>query len=211
MSHRRLIIIATVLAVLASLFALPNSGARAQSDGLDIEAILNDPDAPVAGNPQGDVTIVAFLDYNCPFCKKTAADLQRFVATDGKVRLVYKDWPILTKASVYGARLALAAKYQGKYDVVHAALMRIRGRGTSEESMLAAVKSSGVDMNALQNDLDAHAADIAAILKRNMGQANALGLQGTPVYLIGPFKIASALDYNGFEKAVSEFRARIAK
>jgi protein-disulfide isomerase len=211
MSHRRLILIATVLAVLAALFALPNSGARAQSDGLDIEAILNDPDAPVAGNPQGDVTIVAFLDYNCPFCKKTAADLQRFVATDGKVRLVYKDWPILTKASVYGARLALAAKYQGKYDVVHAALMRIRGRGTSEESMLAAVKSSGVDMNTLQNDLDAHAADIAAILKRNMGQANALGLQGTPVYLIGPFKIAAALDYNGFEKAVSEFRARIAK
>ncbi len=111
--------------------------AAAKSGKVDIEQILNDPDAPVGGNPDGNVTIVAFLDYNCPYCKGTAPDLKRFVSTDGKIRLVYKDWPILAVSSVYGARLALAAKYQGKYETAHDALMGIHGQKTTEEAMRA--------------------------------------------------------------------------
>ena len=185
--------------------------AGAQSSDIDIEAILDDPDAPVAGNPDGDVTIVAFFDYNCPFCKKTASDLKRFVSNDGKVRLVYKDWRILTKASVYGAQLALTAKYQDKYEAAHAALIGIHGQKLSEASVPIAVRAAGVDMTALQNDLNAHDADAGGLLRRNLRQAQTLGLQGTPVYLIGPYKVAAALDYDGFELAVANFRAQIAK
>jgi protein-disulfide isomerase len=178
---------------------------------IDVEAILNDPEAPVGGNADGNVTIVAFLDYNCPYCRKTAADLERFVTTDGKTRLVYKDWPILAVSSVYGARLALGAKYQGRYRASHAALMALRGPAASEDAMRDAVKSAGLDMARLDSDLAAHDKAIGALIKRNDAQAKALGLAGTPSYLIGPFLVASALDYDGFGEAVRSFRERIGK
>ncbi len=175
------------------------------------EMILNDPAAPVSGNPQGDVTIVAFFDYNCPFCKKGSADLERFVKDDGNVRLVYKDWPILSEASTYGARAALAAKYQGKYDVVHTALMTIPGRRISEEEMRKAIAATDVDMARLDADMASHAAAIETILDRNLAQADGLGLQGTPVYLIGSFMLPAALDYAAFQKLVAETRDAKAK
>ncbi|WP_244546582.1 DsbA family protein [Bosea sp. OK403] len=174
---------------------------------VDSDAILNDPEAPTAGNPKGDVTIVAFLDYNCPFCKKSAPDLDRIVKTDGKIRLVYKDWPILTEASVYGAQLAVAAHYQGQYDAVHHALMGIPGMRISKERMLEAVKASGVDMVRLQADLGARADAITALLRRNLAQADSIGLQGTPAYLVGPFR-TSTLDYAGFKQIVADARAK---
>lgn len=177
------------------------------SQGVDVDAILRDPAAPTAGNPNGDVTVVAFLDYNCPYCKKAAPDLERAVKEDGGIRLVYKDWPILTEASVYGAQMALAAKYQGGYDKAHHALMAIPGRGVSKEQMAAAVRATGVDIDRLNADLNTHAGDISALLRRNLAQAESIGLQGTPTYLIGPFR-TSTLDYAGFKEAFAEARRR---
>lgn len=202
MKRREFLILAAAAPLAAS--GLPG---RAFAQDVDVKAILHDPDAPEAGNPKGDVTIVAFIDYNCPFCKKSAPDLDHIVKEDGKVRLVYKDWPILTEASVYGAQLALAANYQGKYDLVHHALMAIPGRQIPKEKMLEAVKASGVDVSRLQSDLQANAVRITALLQRNVDQANALGLQGTPTYLIGPFR-TSTLDYDGFKEALVEARRR---
>ncbi|WP_244483339.1 DsbA family protein [Mesorhizobium sp. 1M-11] len=190
----------------ATLF-IAAAGQRALAQDVDVKAILHDPEAPEAGNPKGDVTIVNFTDYNCPFCKKAEPDLNRIVKQDGKVRLVYKDWPILSEASVYGAQLALAAKYQGRYDLVHHALMSIPGKRIPKPKMLEAVKNSGVDMNRLNADLKAHSASISALLQRNLDQATALGLQGTPTYLIGPFR-TMALDYAGFKEALAEARRR---
>ncbi len=203
MNRRSLLRLAALGAGLALYAAAP---ARAEDAKIDVNAILNDPAAPVGGNPKGDVTIVAFLDYNCPFCKKATPELEKLVKTDGHIRLVYKDWPILTEASVYGAHLALAAKYQGKYERVHNALMAVPGRGNGDDVMLAAVKNSGVDMDRLNADLKAHDADISALIKRNVEQAQALGLEGTPVFLIGPFKVAAALDYSDFKKVVARVR-----
>lgn len=193
------------LAGLLAAGALTGTPLRAQ--GVDVEAILRDPAAPTAGNPSGDVTVVAFLDYNCPFCKKAAPDLERAVREDGRIRLVYKDWPILSEASVYGAQLALAAAYQGGYAKVHHALMAIPGRRVSKEQMGAAVRASGVDIDRVNADLKAHAGDITALLRRNLAQAESLGLQGTPAYLIGPFR-TSTLDYAGFKEAFAEARRR---
>jgi len=196
-----------ILAASPMLSFAPYLSTKAAAQNVDVKAVLHDPDAPEGGNPKGDVTIVAFTDYNCPYCKKSAPDLKRIVAEDGKVRLVYKDWPILTKASVYGARLALAAKYQGKYETVHDALMGIPGKQIPDAKMLEAVKASGVDMARLNADLKKHNDEIAALLKRNIDQADALGMQGTPTYLIGPFR-TSTLDYGGFKQALAEARRR---
>lgn len=186
------------------------SSLRAAED-LSKEMILNDPAAPVAGNPSGDVTIVAFLDYNCPFCKTAAPDLERAVKTDGRVRLVYKDWPILTEASKYGARAALAAKYQGKYQEVHNALMAIPGRKITEDQMRKAIAASAVDIAQMEKDVKAHEAEIDAVLDRNLAQADGLGLQGTPVFLIGSFMVPSVLSYEEFQKVIAEARLKVAK
>lgn len=185
---------------------LPGLAAAQSAPQIDVEAILNDPEAPVSGNPKGDVTIVAFLDYNCPFCKKSAPDLARVVKEDGKIRLVYKDWPVIAETSVYAAQLALAAAYQDGYQRAHDALMATKGR-LSKEQISAALKGAGLDLTRLQADLDANGEKILALLKRNMAQADSLGLQGTPTYLVGPFR-TSTLDYKGFKQVVADARGK---
>ncbi len=205
MRRRRFLNLAALSLLPASLMAAGFGPARAQGQSVDVDAILHDPDAPATGNPKGDVTIVAFLDYNCPYCKKSAPALARVVKEDGRIRLVFKDWPILTKASVYGAQLALAAQYQGNYLEVHHALMAIPGRQIPEEQMLKAIQATSVDLDRLMSDARDRIADIAALLKRNTAQANSLGLQGTPTYLVGPL-LASTLDDASFKRAVAEAR-----
>jgi protein-disulfide isomerase len=189
----------------AAAFCLTRaSDTRAQEITLD--SIVNDPDAPVAGNPKGDVVIVAFLDYNCQYCKKSAPDLDGIVKTDGGVKLVYKDCPVLTEASVFGARMALAAKYQGAYELVHATLMRVPGKRNPQSYMEDAVATSGVDMERLKADLETHGPEIDALIKRNLAQAQALGFEGVPNFLIGPCKANGAIDYETFKLAVAQAR-----
>lgn len=197
----------TFLAGATATLALALGAAPALAAKVTLDDVLHDPAAPEGGNPKGDLTLVAFTDYNCPFCKKAEPDLDRAVREDGNIRLVYKDWPILTQASVYGARMALAARYQGAYERAHHALMSITGRGVSQDDMEKAIAAAGIDMQRLAADLEARKQDITALLARNMDQADALGLQGTPAYLIGPL-LASTLDYDGFREAIAEARRK---
>ncbi|MCX7320685.1 MAG: DsbA family protein, partial [Hyphomicrobiales bacterium] len=118
---------------------------------------------------------------------------------------------ILTKASVYGAKMALAAKYQGKYDAVHAALMAIPGPKIPEQQMLVAIQNSGVDMQKLDDDLKTHGDEINETLKKHLAQADSLELQGTPAYIVGRFRVTSALTYAQFKQAVSDARAQAKK
>lgn len=191
---------------LAALF-LAAAPAFAQSD-VSREMIVGDPAAPVGGDPKGDVTIVAYLDYNCPYCKRSAPALDKLVRTDGKVRLVYKEWPILSESSVVGAKLALAAKHQGKYEAAHKALMGLVGAKIPVDKMTAALTSAGIDMARLKADAAAHNDEISAALKRNDAQARGMQFRGTPVYLIGPLLVAAPLDYDGFKDAVAQARER---
>ena len=113
MNRRRLLRLAASFAALASPAAFTVPRSLAAAGAIDVEAILDDPATPVAGDPAGDVTIVAFMDYAS--CRAEVVARPRTVRRQGRQnRLVYKDWPLLTDASVAGARLALAAKYQGK-------------------------------------------------------------------------------------------------
>lgn len=204
---RRALLRSAASVSLAALFTAPLAKVdRSAAQPLDVEALLFDPDAPTGGNPKGDVTIVTFFDYNCGYCKKASPALEKLVADDGNIRLVYKDWPILAETSVVGAQMALAAKYQGKYEAAHKALMELRG--LSSANMGAALRAAGVDTAKLSADLKGKGPEIAALLKRNLDQANALELPGTPVYLIGPYKVAAALDYEGFKNVVHDARER---
>lgn len=170
------------------------------------EVILNDPAAPVGGNPEGDVTIVSFTDYNCPYCKKVAPVLARVVKEDGKIRHVYKDWPVIRPTSIDGAQLVLAAHRQGRYEQAHTALMGIPGSGIERERMREALRQAGMDMDRLDRDLAEKRDEIDSLIQRNMAQGDALGLTGTPSFLIGPFRM-SMLDYDGFRQVISDARA----
>lgn len=198
------------LALLAAM-SFSSGGVFAQSaKDVSREMILNDPAAPVGGNPKGDLTIVAYVDYNCPYCKETAVTLDRVAREDGKIRIVYKDWPILRPSSIDGAMMALAAQYQGKYERAHHALMGIKGRDTTKDQMRQALKAAGIDMKRLDADLKKNRSAINTLIKRNMAQGDALGFPGTPSFLVGPYR-ASTLDYKNFKLIIADARAKQAE
>lgn len=195
----------TLLSGLATL-AIAGAAPRAFADDTSLDMILRDPQAPVGGNPKGDLTIVSFFDYNCPYCKKTVEPLRNVLKSDGKIRLVYKDWPILFPTSIFGAKLALAAKYQNRYQEAHDALMSVPGGRVPEEKMRAALQNAKLDFAKLETDARAKNVEITALIRRNNAQAEGLGLQGTPVFLVGKFLVAAALDEKDFREVVADAR-----
>ncbi|PSC02492.1 disulfide bond formation protein DsbA [Alsobacter soli] len=177
---------------------------------VDDHAIYHDPDAPELGNPKGDVTIVEFFDYQCPYCRKLHPDLMRLVQEDGRIRLVLKDWPILSPFSKVAAKVALAAKYQGKHAAAHAALMAIPGR-LDQQKIDAAAASAELDAARLNADAQAHKDEIEALLARTNQIAESIDLTGTPALIIGPFLAPGGMSYDNLKKAVAQARATQAK
>lgn len=176
------------------------------SDDVLIETrVLRDPEIPVAGNVHGDITIVEYLDYNCSYCRKLAPDLAQAVRDDGKVRLIFKDWPILGPVSVYASRLALASKYQGKFVVAHEALIGASSRLT-EPRIRELLVDAKIDVDRALKDMVVNAGAIDVILKRNNDQAIAFGFNGTPAFIIGKFRVPGVLTATQFGQAIADAR-----
>jgi protein-disulfide isomerase len=199
----------TVGAVFATDVHQPKAQA-ANQDSLSTENILHDPSLPTLGNPKGDITIVEYFDYRCPYCKKVNPVLQKIVKEDGHIRLVFKDWPVFGDVSVFAARLALAAKYQNKYPEAHEALISSPDKLT-EANVRAQLAQAGVDVERAQSDLAAHSKEIDALLARNHEQALALEFQGTPAFIIGKFRVPGVLDEANFKQAIADSRAAVKK
>jgi protein-disulfide isomerase len=176
---------------------------------LNEAAVLRDPEIPVAGNPQGDITIVEFSDFQCPYCRKVAPDLRALVQEDGKIKMVFKDWPVLGGASIYAARLVLACKFQDKYVAAHEALIGLTSRLTDDKSR-DALAQAGIDVDRATGDLAAHARIIDSILARNDAQAKAFGFRGTPSYIVGKFRVPGVLTKDQFALAVADARKAMA-
>jgi protein-disulfide isomerase len=191
-----------------ALLAGSIGSARAVTDNDDVlteAAVLRDPAAPMMGNRDGDITIVEWSDYQCPYCRRVEPELRQIVQDDGKVRLVLKDWPILGPVSVTAARMALAAKLQDKYDAAHEAMMGVNSKLT-EPRINELLAGAGVDMDRLKRDLAGRAGDIDAILKRNNDQAEAFGFRGTPSFIVGKFRVPGALTMAEFEQVIADAR-----
>ncbi|MEO1961108.1 MAG: DsbA family protein, partial [Paracoccus sp. (in: a-proteobacteria)] len=157
---------------------------QAQSDVLTNQRDLleRDPNAPVLGNPDGDVTVVEFFDYNSPYCRRAMAEVEGLVEDDENVRLVYREWPILGEGSVFAARAALASREQGKYEEFHLALMGMQGRA-EEASVMRIAEEIGLDVEKLRADMAAPEVDEHIATSRRLTQA--LGFNGTPSFVIG--------------------------
>jgi protein-disulfide isomerase len=200
-------------AVMLGVDIAPGS-ALGQSDASDNvlteSSVLRDPDIPVAGNADGDITIVEYFDYNCPYCRKVEPELRQVVQDDGKVRLVYKDWPVLGPVSVIAAKMALATKYQDKYVAAHDALMGTASKLT-EARIRELLAGAGIDVDRAAKDLETNAKAIDAILARNNDQATAFGFRGTPAFIIGKFRVPGALTMAQFDQAIADARKAAAK
>lgn len=148
-------------------------------------------ESPVAGNADGDITVTEFFDYNCGFCKRSFPEVAKLISSDGKVRVMLKEFPILSKGSEEAARVALAARLQGKYWEVHKALLENRGQN-NEETALHFAEKLGLDMAKLKADMTSPA--VTDELKNSKELATKLGINGTPHFLVGDKTIAGAPD-----------------
>lgn len=177
-----------------------------QRDDVLTEAlVLRDPEIPVAGNATGDITIVEYFDYQCPYCRKLEPELRQVVHDDGKVRLVLKDWPILGPVSVTASRMALASKYQDKFIQAHDALIGVNSKLT-EARIRELLAGASIDVDRLDRDLASHATEINAILVRNNDQATAFDFRGTPSFIIGKFRVPGVLTMAQFGQAIADAR-----
>lgn len=166
------------------------------------EEIFRSPTSFVAGNPQGDVSVVAFLDYNCPYCRQGAPELARLLETDGKVRLVLKELPVLGKDSEQVARIALAAAAQGKYFELHQRLFAESGRATKAKALRIA-SELGLDVGRLELDDPT----ITAALLENTRLARDIGVRGVPFYLVGDRVLGEGNDlYGQLSQKVADIR-----
>jgi protein-disulfide isomerase len=198
--------IATLLVLAAAVLPLRIHAEDDAPDILSEARVLRDPDIPALGNAAGDITIVEYFDYQCPYCRKISPELAKVVHDDSHVRLVLKDWPIFGDVSIYAARLALATKYQDKFGEAHEALISLHEK-LSEDKVDAALTSAGIDVARAKIDLAANETAIDGILARNHEQALGLGFNGTPAFIIGHFRVPGAPNAKAFKQAIADARA----
>ena len=173
----------------------------ANSVRLEIES---DPNAPNLGNPEGDVTVVEFFDYNCPYCRSAGQTVQALLEADANVRVIYREWPILGDDSVIAARAALAAREQGKYEAFHWALMSGDGRVT-EAVIFKVARDLGMDVAQLEADMVSPAVEAHIALSNALAQQ--LGFTGTPAFIVGNKTAPGMLSLDEITTLVVEARA----
>jgi protein-disulfide isomerase len=189
----------------ATLLAAGGRPAWAEAGEPSEAAVLRDPDVPVAGKVDGDISIVEWFDYQCPYCRKLEPELRQVVQDDGKVRLVLKDWPILGPVSVVAARTALACNFQDKYHQAHDAMLGVNSKLT-EPRIAEILAAAGIDVDRARRDLDTQAKAIDAILARNNEQAEGLGFNGTPSFIVGKFRVPGVLTMEQFGQVIADAR-----
>lgn len=204
-SRREALGLLGVSAALLGATALSRPALAADDEVLTEALVLRDPEIPAAGNVDGDITIVEWFDYNCPYCRKIDPELRQVIQDDGKVRLVLKDWPILGPVSKVASRMALAAKYQDKFMAAHEAMIGVASKLT-EPRIGELLSGAGIDMDRLKRDLETNAKAIDGILVRNNDQALAFGFKGTPSFIVGKFRVPGVLTMAEFEMVIADAR-----
>lgn len=167
--------------------------------------IFDDPETPIGGNPKGDVTLVEFFDYRCPYCKQVQPRLEQLLAGDHELRIAYKEFPILGAVSVTAARAALAAQRQGKYEAFHNAMMAASGQIT-DDTVYQVAGSVGLDVDRLKRDMAAP--QIEAALKANHSLAEVLDITGTPGFVIGNQIVPGAIELSSLKGLVAQARRK---
>ena len=197
-------------AILADPQVIPDAINRLQQ--IEVEKLLASNreaiETPFAGAWTGaedaDVVLVEFFDYNCPYCRQSIADVDRLLAEDPKLKVVFRDLPVLGPDSERFARASLSAAEQGRYRRFYADVFAGQG-GLTQERLIRHVRAAGLDEAKVASDLGSKA--IAAEVQKNLDLGRALGLTGTPSYVVGNRILSGAVGYDELKKAVAEARA----
>jgi protein-disulfide isomerase len=171
-------------------------------------AIFSSPRQVNLGNPQGDVTVVEFFDYNCGYCKRAMTDMMELMKGDGKIKFVLKEFPVLGESSVHAAQVAAAVRMQDKtggkkYLEFHQKLLTGRGQ-VDKTRALAAAKEIGMDVARIEKDIAGD--EVKATLEESFKLAEALGLNGTPSYVVGTDVVIGAVGLNTLKEKVNSAR-----
>ena len=171
------------------------------------ETIFNSPRGVVLGNKDGDVTFVEFFDYNCGYCKRAMADMLDLMKTDPKLKVVLKEFPVLSQGSVEAAQVAVAVRMQDpggkKYLDFHQKLLGGRGAADKARAM-AAAKDAGLDTARIEKDLASP--EVRATIEENFKLAEAMGMNGTPSYVIGKQVVIGAVGLENLKEKISTAR-----
>jgi protein-disulfide isomerase len=169
------------------------------------QQVFDDPQSPTAGNPKGDVTLVEFFDYRCPYCKQVEPSLEKLLTDDKQLRFVYKEFPVLGPDSDLAAHAALAAKLQGKYDAFHRAMMATPGH--PDEAVIFKVAASvGLDVDRLKQDIKSP--DIDKQIKANLDLGNTLDIDGTPAFIVGSTIVPGAISLDQLKQLIATARGK---
>jgi protein-disulfide isomerase len=173
------------------------------------EALFNSPRQVTLGNPQGDVTFVEFFDYNCGYCKRALNDMTVLMGKDAKLKVVLKEFPVLGPSSVEAAQVGVAVRMQDKsgkkYLEFHQKMLTGRGQADKARA-LAVAKEIGLDMARIEKDLKSD--EIAATLQESAKLAEALGLNGTPSYVIGNDVVIGAVGLTALGQKIEAARTQ---
>jgi protein-disulfide isomerase len=170
-----------------------------------VMAVRNDDGDPVMGNPNGSLTVYEFSDYNCGYCKRMFAPIMQMLAKNGDVRMVIKEFPILSQSSVTAAKAGIAAQKQGKFKSFHTEMMTYRGQ-INDASIMQAAGAAGLDLAQLKQDMDSP--ETTAIIGRTRSAAAALNINGTPGLVIGDTVIPGAISIEELQTVIDKERSK---
>ncbi len=172
------------------------------------EALFNDGYSYVGGNPDGDVTVVEFLDYQCGYCKKAHPEVTQLIEGDGDIRYIVKEFPILGEASVLASRFAISVKQVAgneAYATIHDALMTFRGE-ISEESLRTLAGSEGLDVDSVMATMDSE--EVTEVIAENHALARRMQINGTPGFVIGDQMLRGYVPLDGMQQVVAQLRGQ---
>ncbi len=172
------------------------------------DAIFNDGHSWVGGNPEGDITLVEFVDYRCGFCRKVNPELEALIKDDGNIRFILKEFPILGEESDLASRFAVSVQQLtdgDTYKQIHDQLMSMRGP-VNLESLTEMATAAKLDAPAIINRMNTE--EVSAVLRANRQLAERMGIQGTPTFIIGP-EMLRGVPQTGLAAAVAEIRKKV--
>lgn len=205
MPTRRTLLAATAAsAALAALPAMAQAPARENPMPDELRrAMERDPTAPVLGNPDGDITLTEFFDYNCPHCRTMLPLIQQLVSSDPNLRVVYREWPVFGAGSDFAARASLATLPMGRYWQMHAGLLTMRGRA-EEATVMRVAREVGLDEAALREAM------LVEPIERHINTSHMLadhmGLAGTPTFICGDEAVFGAMTLDELRELVARGR-----
>ncbi len=178
---------------------------RAEGIKKNSRLLFNDPTTPYAGNPNGDVTVIEFFDYNCGYCKRVWPEIAQLLDNDSNVKFLMKDYPILGPSSELASKWALASHKQGKYFEFHKALIDSKG-AVNEKKLEKIAKTLSLDISKMKKDVQSD--DVALTIQKNRALAVDLGITGTPAFLVNEAVAPGAVSYSQLKSMVEEERRK---